>query len=119
MKAIALGIDDYAVRAGYAYPLIGEYYYSCGTFGVIFYMGILGMWLARNAVRYRVNAQKIPDLVIYSVTVALLFQVIIRGYTPGNFYLILALYIPYWAVDWYYRKQLKLVKYYFAANLAR
>ena len=103
-KAQLYGINQYAVNSGFAYPCLGEYYYSFGITGVVFFMGIMGHWLASTAVKYRVNCNKEVDLVIYSVTVSMMLQLLIRGYTPGNFYLVLALYIPYWFVDSYYKK---------------
>lgn len=103
-KAQLYGLNQAAVSSGFAYPCLGEYYYSFGTIGVVFFMGVIGHWLANAALKYRVNSSKDIDLVIYSVTVAMMLQLLIRGYTPGNFYLVLALYIPYWIVDSYYKK---------------
>ena len=103
-KAQLYGMNQAAVDSGFAYPCIGEYYYGFGVFGVMFFMGVIGHWLANAAVKYRVNYSKNADLVIYSITVALMLQLLIRGYTPSNFYLVLAMYVPYWFVDSYYKK---------------
>lgn len=103
-EAQLYGINRYAVVGGFAYPCLGEYYYGFGTIGVVVFMGIIGAWLAKISNRYRRNAQTELDLVIYCIAVPLMLQLLIRGYTPSNFYLVLALFIPYWAVKAYAKR---------------
>ncbi len=90
------GMGQTAVDSGYAYPNLGEYYYSFGTFGVLFFMGWFGYWLAKTTNKYRTHALNIFDIVKYCITVPLTLQLLIRGYMPSNFYLIIALYFPCW-----------------------
>lgn len=105
-EAQLYGMNAAAVASGFAYPCLGEYYYGFGTIGVIVFMGMLGSWQAKNSNKYRSNASTELDFVIYCISVPLMLQLVIRGYTPSNFYLILALFIPYWIFNSYIRKRL-------------
>lgn len=100
-EPLLYGINDAAYYGGFAYPNLGEYYYALGVFGVILFMGITGFWLAKVENKFRVNATTSLDYVQYSILVPATFQLIIRGYTPGNFYLIIALSIPLWIIKKY------------------
>lgn len=105
-EAQLYGMNAIAVASGFAYPCLGEYYYGFGTIGVIVFMGMLGAWQAKNSNKYRRNAVTELDFVIYCISVPLMLQLLIRGYTPSNFYLILSLFIPYWIFNSYIRKRL-------------
>ena len=90
---IRAGLSDYAVTAGAAYPNIGEYYFEFGVLGVVVLMGLFGV--ALNYVRARLRASSdVLDLVLYAVLVTATFQVVIRGYTPSNFYMLMLLAVP-------------------------
>lgn len=91
------GLNQAAVSSGYAYPCLGEYYYSFGLLGIIICLGIFGRCLSAVKVKYRDQTQDPVDYMIYSIYVTVVFQLIIRGYTPTNFYLVLVLVLPlYW-----------------------
>lgn len=109
-KAQLYGMNAAAVASGFAYPCLGEYYYGFGELGVVVFMGILGRWLASLSNQYRKNAKSAFDIVLYCVTIPLTLQLLIRGYTPSNFYLVLALFIPYWLVNSILRKQMTLLE---------
>jgi oligosaccharide repeat unit polymerase len=90
---IRAGLSDYAAAAGAAYPNIGEYYFEFGVLGVVVLMGLFGVGL--NYVRARLRASSdVLDLVLYAVLVTATFQVVIRGYTPSNFYMLMLLAVP-------------------------
>ena len=93
--AVALGISSYAVLAGTAYPNIGEYYYEFGMLGVIFFMGLFGRWMTTIDKRYRVDRESSMDLMIFSTLLSSIIQVIIRGYTPSNLWMIIFSILPY------------------------
>ena len=88
------GLNKVAVLSGYAYPCLGEYYYSFGLIGIIFFMGLFGWWMSKTIVKYRKSVRDPFNFMIYSLIVAVTFQLLIRGYTPTNFYLVMVLIIP-------------------------
>ena len=94
-KAQLFGMNQAAVDSGYAYPFIGEYYYSFGILGVLLFCGIFGYWLANNCQKYRYSATTEYDYIWYSVSTPMILQLIIRGYTPTNFYYVIALIFPF------------------------
>lgn len=90
---IRAGVSDYAAEAGSAYPNVGEYYYEFGLLGVLIFMFLFGLGL--NFVRSKyMTSNRIAEVVLYGVIVAASFQLIIRGYTPSNFYMVLVLAVP-------------------------
>ncbi|MEE3458423.1 MAG: O-antigen polymerase [Candidatus Faecousia sp.] len=98
------GLNYTAVQSGFAYPCIGEYFEGFGLFGVLFFMGCYGAWLSRISVKYRIRCRCAADYVYYAVIVATMLQLIIRGYTPSNFYLVVTLSVPYWLTISYIKK---------------
>lgn len=97
-EATVLGISAYAKMAGTAYPNIGEYYYEFGIFGVVFFMGIFGRWMTTVEQRYRVNRRTNLELMVFCTLLGTILQLIIRGYTPSNFWMIVFTMLPYYAV---------------------
>jgi len=93
-EPIRIGISEYAAKAGQAYPNLGEYYYEFGIFGVVIFMFIFGFLNKKIKVKYKDNFQSDWDLIIYSLFLPAMLQLIIRGYTPSNFYLIISLICP-------------------------
>lgn len=95
-QQIALG--DVAVRGGSAYPGLGEYYYEFGVFGIIFWMSVFGAWMRRIEKRYRYQASSRIDQMIYCTLLGGILQLVIRGYTPSNFWMIVFAMLPYWII---------------------
>lgn len=93
-EAIRLGVSEYAAAAGQAYPGLGEYYYEFGILGVIFFMWLLGYWMRKIKNKYILNKTDDFGLIKYSIIVPTTLQLLIRGYTPSNFYLIIFLIMP-------------------------
>lgn len=87
-----ISVCPYAVNAGMAYPYIGEYYHEFGALGVIagcFLLGFFCKWLARFK-----NVRNIHAMVLFSTVYPLMLQILIRGYTPSNFYMVLFVILP-------------------------
>lgn len=83
-----------AVLNGVAYPNLGEYYVEFGVIGIIVCMFVLGL-LCRYARNLYVKRQGLSlSLVFYSLIYGALFQIIIRGYMPQNFTMMLFLLTP-------------------------
>lgn len=83
-----------AVLNGVAYPNLGEYYVEFGVVGVIVCMFILGL-LCRYARNLYVKRRGLSlSLVFYSLIFGALFQIVIRGYMPQNFTMMLFLLAP-------------------------
>lgn len=89
---ISGAINEAGRVAGTAYPYIGEYYFEFGVIGVCICMAFLGRLLRKlHVYMYTKNYH---DYVLYSCVFPLLLQILIRGYTPTNFYMILAVMLP-------------------------
>ena len=89
---IRTSVCPYAVNAGMAYPYVGEYYHEFGVLGVIagcFLLGLFCKWLARFK-----NVRNIHAIVLFATVYPLMLQVLIRGYTPSNFYMLFFVIIP-------------------------
>lgn len=97
-EAQLLALGEAAVVGGSAYPCLGEFYYECGIIGVVFWMAILGNWLSNVQQRYRYSAKTPIDFMVYSTILGLILQLIIRGYTPSNFWMIVFCMLPYWVI---------------------
>lgn len=88
----AVAVSKYASKAGTAYPYLGEYYHEFGVFGICIFSFLFGR-LCAMLKRY-MYSQNIHHLILYSSVCPLLFQVLIRGYTPSNFYMIIFTILP-------------------------
>ena len=80
-------------HTGQAYPGLGEYYYAFGILGVIFFMAVYGFWMRRVKERYMGSTNHL-ELVTFSVLVASNLQLLIRGYTPSNFWYLVFSLLP-------------------------
>ena len=82
------------IGSGQAYPNIGEFYYSFGTIGVVFFMGIYGFWMKTVKQKYMKKENGALSNMIYVILLSSNLQLIIRGYTPSNFYFVLFSLLP-------------------------
>ncbi len=99
----SIAVSEYASSAGTAYPYIGEYYHEFGLIGVIICSFILGRLLRKlKSIMYERN---IHLIVLYSAIYPLIIQIIIRGYTPSNFYMVLIVIIPIIITQYFDRRQ--------------
>lgn len=87
-------IGSRLAHTGQAYPGIGEYYYAFGIVGVIICMALYGVWMRRCKKRYMENSTGGLDIITYSVLLASNLQIIIRGYTPSNFWYVIFSLLP-------------------------
>lgn len=91
-KVNEIAVSKYASKAGTAYPYLGEYYHEFGVFGIIFFSFFFGKicsWL-----KIKMYERNIHSIILYSAICPLLLQIMIRGYTPSNFYLIIFSLLP-------------------------
>lgn len=88
----AVAVSEYASRAGTAYPYLGEYYHEFGIIGICFFSFLLGKICGK--LKKNMYYKDIHSLVLYSAICPLLFQIMIRGYTPSNFYMIVFSILP-------------------------
>lgn len=93
MEAVISGISEYAANAGQAYPNIGEFYYEFGVVGVMVFMFLFGWMLRKIKVRYLYSKDPL-DIIVISIWISSTLQIVIRGYTPSNFYLLLFMLMP-------------------------
>lgn len=93
-EIINLLYGNRAVLNGVAYPNLGEYYVEFGVVGIVACMFVLGL-LCRYARSLYVKRQGLSlSLVLYSLVYGALFQIVIRGYMPQNFTMMLFLFAP-------------------------
>lgn len=77
---------------GMAWPNIGEYYMEFGTIGVLLFMYLFGVLMKKSVSLY--NSKSELDVVTYSMTLGVFFQLLTRGYTPNNMGMVVFLYLP-------------------------
>ena len=87
-------ISDYAVKAGTAYPIIGEFYLEFGVIGVIVFMYLYGKLNNYFSSIYIYSNNNIVKILEYTILLLANFQIIIRGYTPSNFYMVIFFILP-------------------------
>ena len=97
-EGIALGVTPYAVMAGTAYPCLGEYYYEFGGVGIVICMVLLAFWMKKYTLRYYKYGHSLEDLMIYCTLLGCTLQLLIRGYTPSNFWMVVFCVLPYWII---------------------
>lgn len=85
-------------KTGQALPGLGEFYYSCGPVGVVLFMSIYGLFLRYVWRRLVKNTRGELDLIAFSVLLGANLQVLIRGYTPSNFWYVVFCLIPIYVV---------------------
>ncbi|ANQ54611.1 O-antigen polymerase [Thermosipho sp. 1070] len=81
------------LTSGVAWPNIGEYYVEFGILGVIIFMYLFGYFSKIIFLRYYFYTNSYDDIIFYSMFYPLLIQIIMRGYTPSNFWFLLFLYL--------------------------
>ena len=87
-----IAVSAYANIAGTAYPYVGEFYQEFGLLGIIFFSAALGHYLGK--LKNYMYRNDIHSVVLYSSLYPLILQVLIRGYTPSNFYMLLFVILP-------------------------
>ena len=100
-EAIKISLGMAAVKGGTAFPCIGEYYYDFGLAGILIFMTIFGLWVKKYERKLRFHNNGKIDLMKYCTLVGLILQLVIRGYTPSNFWLVVFCLIPYWFIENY------------------
>lgn len=104
-EAQKLSLGKVAVLSGSAYPCLGEQYYEAGIVGIILCMGFFGWWMRNLQLNYRYNKKSNIDLMIYTSLVGIILQLVIRGYTPSNFWMIIFTMIPFWITKKIYMRE--------------
>jgi oligosaccharide repeat unit polymerase len=102
-ELMSVSLNSYAVQAGAAWPNLGEYYSEFGIIGCVFFMFIFGMVCCWCRKLYRADNRTTHSLIAYSIILPSLLQIIIRGYTPTNFYLMLFLLLPIWFIKRFHK----------------
>ena len=82
---------------GQAYPNIGEYWYAFGLVGVFVFMALYAWWMKRINVRFE-GSDDVVGMMLLSVFISLNLQLVIRGFTPSNFWFVIFSVIPLYAL---------------------
>lgn len=91
-QIISHTVNSSSREAGTSYPYLGEYYFEFGVIGVCVLMFVMGKVMKKlQTIMWERNFHA---LALYSCIYPLILQVLIRGYTPTNFYMILAVIMP-------------------------
>ena len=85
-------VNERARESGTAFPYMGEYYFEFGIVGVCVFSFILGRLLKK--LKMCLLGNDAHSYILYASVYPLLLQVLIRGYTPTNFYMIIAVVLP-------------------------
>ena len=85
------------IASGQAYPGLGEYYYALGVVGVIVMMGIQALLMKYMSTR-KGSSDDPLDWIMYATVVSCNLQLVIRGYMPSNFWLVVFSIIPIFAI---------------------
>ena len=104
-RAMRLSLGDSVIdKAAMAIPNIGEFYIDFGIIGVILIMFIYGNVLQRITKKLKRKNTSISNIIGYAVLYAVNFQLVIRGYTPNNFYLVIFMMMPHWLYELYIKE---------------
>lgn len=91
-EVISKAVNGSSRDAGTSFPYIGEYYFEFGMLGIIVFMYIFGRLLKKlNNIK---SDENIHSRIIYACILPLILQLLIRGYTPTNFYMIMSVIMP-------------------------
>lgn len=82
-----------AVRGHWAYAQLTEFYIEFGVLGVLVIFGLFANWCKHLKKLYTVP-RDIHDIIYYSLMFPFLFQLVIRGYMPINFWAFIFMVIP-------------------------
>lgn len=83
------------IASGQAYPNLGEFYYSLGIIGIILGMSIYGYWNYCYKDKY-FKSNNYLYITSYSVLLGSNLQLIIRGFMPSNFWMVIFSMLPIW-----------------------
>ena len=83
-----------AAQSGQAMPNISEFYLDFGWFGCVIGFFIYGILLRKMRYLYTKEDRSIHDLVLYSTLLPALMQVVLRGYSPSYWFLLLFYSFP-------------------------
>lgn len=100
---VEYSINSTAAASGFAFPNLGEYYTEFGIMGCIIIMVLFGKVAAKCKYLYKSINRNENTIISYSIMLPAFMQVIIRGYTPSNFYLIVFLFLPIWIINLFVR----------------
>ena len=93
VRTLSDSVGYQASISGWAAPNIYEYYIDFGILGCFVCMAIFGLyWKKMKRLYTNENATK-DDIIKYSCFYPLAFQLVIRGYTPMNFYTLLFMWL--------------------------
>lgn len=85
-------------NTGQAYPNIGEYYYALGIVGVLVCMAIYGIWSKSLKNKYMPYEAGGINNIVFATLLGANLQLLIRGYTPSNFWYLIFSLLPVVAV---------------------
>lgn len=105
-RAMRLSLGDSVIdKAAMAIPNIGEFYLDFGYLGAMIIMFFYGKILMSTTQLYKKKENNLTNIILYSILYSINFQLVIRGYTPSNFYLFIFMIWPYFFIRKYEKKE--------------
>lgn len=102
--AIRRSVSEFAIsNAAMATPNLGEFYVDFGIGGCLicmFIFGVISKWTTKF---YFIKNDNIEYIMLYAVVMPTFLQLVIRGYTPSNFYLVVFLLAPFFIIKMFNR----------------
>ena len=81
------------IASGQAYPGLGEYYYALGVAGVVIMMSLFALLMKYISAK-KGHSEDPLDWITYAAVASCSLQLIIRGYMPSNFWLVVFSVLP-------------------------
>ena len=82
------------IADGQAAPTPSEAYYALGVLGVFIFMALYAWWMKREFVTKGKNNAGVLNNMVFAVLLGSNLQLLIRSYTPSNFWYIVFAILP-------------------------
>lgn len=104
-NSFGIGLDkiigNNLANTGQAYPGLGEYYYSFGLVGIFFFMTVYAIWMKKVKKKVMYYNTSNIDIIEFSILLGTNLQLLIRGYTPSNFWYVVFSLLPVYIIRLY------------------
>lgn len=93
-EVLQVSLNEQAVTAGQAWPILGAFYFEFGILGCMFFMFVLGYLFSRIFDRVRYNELTPTYIIGYSVFLPSIMQILCRGCIPQQAYMLAFSFLP-------------------------
>lgn len=82
----------------WTYAQLTEYYIEFGVLACMFFMGIFARFCKKIQALVWDRERDYLTCVLYAQMIPMIFQLVIRGQLPSNFWIIVFMMVPYWVI---------------------